>query len=364
MSAVTFALDRQSKEANEALWQGKVETQGNWVSVRPIEVLKISPGIEKLVFAYVPVAELEKTPKLKRWWMATRAYSLSATFMPCLAVLSYGFTQAWSVRPVVALLAGLGAVLLQVSINLDNDVEDHLKLIDLPGTNGGSGVIQRSWLSAREVKRFSRIALVFGVLCGLPALFREPALVLGIGIAGVVGAIGYSGPFFRLKYRGLGDIAVFGLCGPALTAGFSLAAFGQLNAGVFWLGTFFGFAAEAILHTNNLQDIEEDLSRGAKTLAARMGFSRAKVFLIFIYVTAFSALAVGVLTHVIPWACVVVIPIGFLFTGKLLRDVSKASGTLSPLLTGVRIQAAKTHLILGVLLCLTLLANIYGSSHG
>ena len=55
-------------------------------------------------------------------------------------------------------------------------------------------------------------------------MLREPAL-LGVVAIAALGAWGYSsGP--GLKYRALGDLAVVLLCGPVLTVGFALAAFG------------------------------------------------------------------------------------------------------------------------------------------
>lgn len=290
-----------------------------------------------------------------RWFTAIRAISLTATFTPCLATLLLGYAQGRVPNLPVAAAAALGALLFQIAINVLNDVEDHHRGIDLPGQHGGSGVIQRGWVSARDMRRLGWAALALGVLCGVPALVREPRLILAIGALGVVGTLGYSGRALALKYRALGDLAVLVLCGPAITAGFAVAAFGAVDAGTLWLGLATGFAAVGILHANNLQDIPIDTARGSVTFASWLGFARARHWFAAVYIAAYGSLLAGAALGHLPWASLAA-ALTLPPVIALVRSIYAASGPFSPQLQGARFRSAQLHLGMGLLTCAGLLA--------
>ncbi|MBX9769148.1 MAG: prenyltransferase, partial [Bdellovibrionales bacterium] len=192
-------------------------------------------------------------PILRAYFQSLRAISLTATGAPCVAMLLLGHNLGWPIDIWKALAAVLGVLLLQIAVNVLNDIGDHLRLIDLPGTWGGSGVLQNGWLTVKDLRRLAVFAIILGGLLGLFALRDHLQLVGGAVICiAALGTIGYSGRALQLKYRALGDITVWLLCGPALTIGFALAAFGEWNEIVIWMGALFGFLACGILHVNNL----------------------------------------------------------------------------------------------------------------
>ena len=342
----TLKLPLGSPDLRATLERGRVERDGRQLNALPTEV---SDG--EVVFQLVPDDALGRPAGLAPWLVAIRAISLTATATPCIAALLYGLWRGWEVDPVLAVLAVVGAVLLQVSVNVLNDVEDHLKLIDLPGRLGGSGVIQKGWLSAASMRRLGFVALAAGVLCGLPALARQPQLLLLLGGAGALGALGYSGWPFRFKYRALGDVAVFLLCGPVLTWGYALAAFGPdaVEPGVALVGSFFGLAAMAILHGNNLEDIGIDRDSGAVTLASALGYPAARFGMPLLYLAAYGVLWGGVATGRIPVYAAVAPLVGVPVVAKIVRKVMTATGSDDSALAGVRFEAAQAHLMLGVL---------------
>ena len=264
MNTLRLAVD--SPQGRAALWSGTVEHAGTLHRVLPKRVEDTAHGRE-LEVELAPLQASDRPPTFALWLAAIRAISLTATLTPAAAVWLYGRVMGWPLHPLIGGLAVLGAVLLQVGVNLLNDVEDHLRLIDLPGSLGGSGVIQRGWLSAQQVRRGAWVAFAAGVLCGLPAVVTEPMVLAGVAALGLLGAIGYSARPLSLKYVALGDLAVLLLCGPVLTLGAAASAFGRIDGGVLWLGLWFGAAAVVILHVNNMQDIEVDRSRKGPELA-------------------------------------------------------------------------------------------------
>ena len=304
--------------------------------------------------------DVERPSGLFCWFKAIRAISLTATLMPALATLLWLSLLGLPINLWIASGAVFAVVLLQMSVNLFNDVEDYFKLIDLPGTLGGSGVIQQGWLSAQQVARGAWVCLVLGCLAGLPALLNAPVVVLLCGAAAVVGVLGYSGWPLRLKYRALGDAAVLLLCGPALTFGIAAAATGAdlstLPVGVLALGLFFGFAATAILNANNINDLYVDGARGSVTLAAKLGFVFARHWQTLYYLLAGFALVT--LQQYEQAAIWMLLP--FLATPLVLmqlRALYLADRPDHQDLAQVRFQAAQTHLLLGVLLCIGMLLS-------
>lgn len=308
MSLQWYALDsEQTKQllregqvhfstADDSLETGIALDEGRWVAQ---QVNDASVGFEQVHLDQDSSINLRT--KLARGFVAIRAISLTATFMPGLAVLLWIWTQGQAMNVPVALGALLGVMFLQIAVNLLNDVEDYLKLIDLPGSLGGSGVIQQGWFTANEMQKAALLAMGLGCLLGLPALFAEPTLILMCGVAAVVGVIGYSGKPLRLKYRALGDVAVWLLCGPVLAIGISAAATGLIIEGVVLIGLFFGFAATAILNANNLNDIRTDRARGSITLAGSLGFDLARHWQSLYYICVFISLFALIINYQSHW---------------------------------------------------------------
>lgn len=335
-------LSLQDERLHAVLLTGEVPDQsGRWVAQK----------VESNQVYFSPVNKNE-VPAIHAWLISIRAISLTATLMPALACLLWLNFSGLSIDYRDAALAVAGLLLLQIAVNLLNDVGDYLKLIDLPNTPGGSGVIQKGWLTARQFQYAAWGALILGCMCGLPALLKAPEGILFCGLLGVIGVLGYSGRPFNLKYRALGDMSVFLLCGPVLTMGMSYAATGQLQDGVLLLGAYFGFAAAAILNANNMSDICTDEARGAKTLASVLGFHWARHGQTFYYVLAFLSL-LALYKALAFW---VLVP--FLLFPLLLQQLKTLYGaqdSWEQQLTTLRFEAAKLHLVLGVAVCVGLL---------
>lgn len=349
-----FYLPRESREAATALETGFLDRGGAPRAVRATEVRRRPEGSEEILFRTIAYPRPKGIgERLSRALIAARAISLTATLMPCLAVWAEGARRGSAVEFLPAISALVGAISLQLAVNLYNDVSDYRRLIDLPGTPGGSGVIEKGWFTPIEIRNWARFFAVFGVLAGLPALARRPVEIAITGGLGALGTLLYSHPRAGLKYLALGDFAVLALCGPVLTAGFSVAAFGTVIPSVLPIGGVLGLLACGLLHVNNLHDIEFDRARGAITLAGRIGFVASTRLLVAMYVGAAAALIGGVAAGRLPAIALAALGVTPLVV-PLLRRVCGAMGPSSPELEGTRITAAKIHLLAGVLLSLSL----------
>jgi len=341
----TLVLRADSRELRRAIETGTWTTKtGEILGARPARVL--ADGTVELELFARPAAG-----GIGAWIAAVRPPSLTATFTPVLATYLYGLARGWVMDVPTAIAAIIGVMALQIAVNLSNDVEDHRRLIDLPSTLGGAGVIQRGNLSAAAVRRGAIIAAILGLGLGLPAFFRDPAAFTVIGALAVVGGLGYSaGP--GLKYRALGDLSVIALCGPVLTAGASLAAFGTVDAFALAMGAALGLAAVGLLHVNNFQDAAADKARGVNTLALALGQGGSRVYLVALYVAAIATWVTAAALAALPVWVIALPVIAALPATALVRSLLKAEDPTT--ITPARLQAAATHLIFGALMCVAL----------
>jgi 1,4-dihydroxy-2-naphthoate octaprenyltransferase len=301
-----------------------------------------------------------KPSLLWRLAVSVRPYSFSATLGVGLVVLFMGLSEeknwnAWS-----GLAAGLSALFLHSAINLYNDYSDHLRKIDFLGGPGGSGCIQKNWLTEKQVKTLAHLFLVLGIgFAGFLGLTQswtwELWTLAGVGILGV---LLYSGGLFQFgaKYVALGELLVFLMCGPLLGWAFSWALFQEINLSVTLLSSILGLFAVALLFCNNLQDIPHDQSKGALTLPQLLGFGVSKRLLPGIYGLGFLLILGGVAMGFLPpfslLGLLVAIPVW-----HFSQEILKASGPFSPELENSRLKAAKMHGLMTLALSLGFLLD-------
>jgi 1,4-dihydroxy-2-naphthoate octaprenyltransferase len=195
------------------------------------------------------------------------------------------------------------------------------------------------------------VAVVFALAAGAPALVAHPVLAWVV-LGTVVGGLGYShGP--GLKYRALGDLAVLALCGPVLTGGYAVAAFGRFDWLVLALGAAFGMAAIGILHVNNTQDIANDRKAGARTVAMALGERRSMVYLGALYLLSLVGWPVIAWTAGLPVVAALLplisVPPALKLVRKLVQAIGTREGLGAPSLNLVRIEAAQVHLAFGAM---------------
>ncbi len=278
---------------------------------------------------------------MKKAIAATRAYSLTATMLPAVVILFLG-KSFWN-QPNLALkflISTLAIGLLQISVNLFNDAQDFESGVDSRDPHAGSGVIQKGWFSTKQLRKGALISFFAAGLLATFLFLQSPIWVTGLALVGAILSIQYSLPPLNLKYRGLGDPLVFLMCGPLLCFGFSGVYFAQIIPGTLPLGCALGFAALLILHSNNLADIDNDLSAGVKTLAGRLGFRRSiRLWLVYALGVCVSSILFSV------WASIMLIPF-LLVTLRNAKIIFIATSANDRKLIPLRVSSAQAHILL------------------
>jgi len=221
---------------------------------------------------------------LKRWYTAIRPFSLPASISPVIFGTVTAVTAGQAhFRPVLFLLSLVAMMAIHGGANIINDVVDYKKGLDRDVTPV-SGSVVRGWLSPRTSIAGGAAFFIFGSLLGLIIALYTGPFIIWLGAAGVAIGLFYTLAPVGLKYRGLGDLAVF----------LDFGVFGALGAWTVQTGSPswtpviwpvpISLLVVAILHANNWRDCATDGAGGFRTVAqwlGDMGSQRYYGFLIF-----------------------------------------------------------------------------------
>ncbi len=220
---------------------------------------------------------LDAKPLRAIWYQAIRPRSLTATYVP----IALGGVMAWeaeSFNLAYLILALLGTLALQIAANLFNEYFDYVKGIEADKTHGLGMILKNAYLTPRQVLAGAMANLILGSLIGLFFVWQTGPVILAIGVAAVLVVVLYTATPYALAYIGLGEIAVFVFMGPLIVFG-TYYVMVQDFAWVTITGSLpIAAVVAAILHANNLRDLESDKAGGRMTLAVRFGrtFARAE----------------------------------------------------------------------------------------
>jgi 1,4-dihydroxy-2-naphthoate polyprenyltransferase len=152
-----------------------------------------------------------------------------------------------------------------------NDYYDDQKGADTQDSLGPSGVIQQGLLKPRQVLTGGIALFLLGSAIGLYLTYISGPFILILGILSVAAGFFYTAGPAALAYIGLGELTAFMFMGPVMVLGTYYVQARTADVRVFLLSLPIAFLVSAILHANNLRDIEGDRSLGKRTLATLIG---------------------------------------------------------------------------------------------
>jgi 1,4-dihydroxy-2-naphthoate octaprenyltransferase len=296
-----------------------------------------------------------------------RAYVLGArpkTLLIAVAPVLVGAATAWAARarggqglawrPLAALAALLGAVLITVGTNYANDVFDHEKGADTAERLGPTRVTAAGLLTPTQVRAAMAASFLLATVCGvyLTAVAGWP--VVAIGLCSIVAGIAYTGGPYPLGYNGLGEVFVFVFFGLVAVCGTSFVTAGAVPPLAWITAVPSGSLAACVLLVNNVRDVQTDAPAGKRTLAVRFG----RGFGVGLY-GVFLALALG--APALAWGLGLAGPLSALLPAVLLlpgaRLVRAVHGERGATLNARLGQTAGLLLAHGVLFSLGLVAR-------
>ncbi len=226
------------------------------------------------------------------WFQALRPRVFTATFAPMglagIVALADGVFDA-----PLFLLALIGTLLLQSAANLINEYADFRRGADQLKQAGQGMTIKKRILSPESVLRGAIATTLGGCLLGLFLLSQSGPLLWLIGIGGVFVAVCYTAGPFPLAYKGLGEIAAAVFMGPAIVVGAYYVMQPEVSSGriaeLCWISLPIAFMVAAILHANNIRDMEADRAVNKRTLAVIFGLRFARAEFVFLVLGAYIA---------------------------------------------------------------------------
>lgn len=242
---------------------------------------------------------LRAHPRVEAWYKATRPRVFTASYVPMGAAAAAAIANG-VFRPLPFVLALVGVLFLQAGANLVNEYFDYVRGADALKQAGQGMTIKHNILTPREVLYGAIFSVVAGALIGLFLLIHSGPLLWWIGIGAVLVVITYTAGPFPLAYNGLGEIAVGIFMGPMIVVGAYYVMDTNIYAGLVWMSIPIAFMVAAILHANNIRDIDADRAVNKRTLAVIFGLRFARAEYAFLVGGTYVALALLVAGGLIP----------------------------------------------------------------
>lgn len=277
--------------------------------------------------------------KFKLFIRASRPFSLTASVIPVtiggiLALNEPGFSFTYLLLSIVAV------IFLQASVNLLNDHDDFINHVDTKDSHGSSGVIVEGLLTLKEVYVSGILLLILGCLIGLFLSYERGVAILILGIIGAVLGYFYTGKPLTLKYRGLGAPMVFIIFGPLMTLGGYYLQMQEFTIQAFLISIPTALLTTAILHGNDIRDINHDKKAGIKTLSIFIGYKKAQLVYSSLIILSYVSLIMMIIYKYVPFVsliCLLTVPAAIKNINKLrtaenssynIAELDKESGKL------------------------------------
>jgi 1,4-dihydroxy-2-naphthoate octaprenyltransferase len=293
---------------------------------------------------------------LQAWYRAARPRTLTATYVP-LGLAGALALQEGVFQLVPFVLALIGALFLQIAANLINEYYDYKRGAEDLKQAGQGMVIKQGVLTPNAVLIGAVVTVLIGVAIGLFLLTQSGPLLFWIGLGGVLVVIAYTAGPFPLAYNGLGEIAVFIFMGPVMILGAWYVMAREFSPLPLWVGVPIGFTCAAILHANNIRDMDADRAVNKRTLALMLGLRGARIEYNILMMGAYVLVVLMVLAGVMP-PTVLVAFITLPETLKLIRIINTSRDTGQ--LHMAQGRTAKLHGVFGFWLIVGWLAWLVG----
>jgi 1,4-dihydroxy-2-naphthoate polyprenyltransferase len=209
------------------------------------------------------------------WLVAARPRTLPAAVAPVLVgtALAGHEHHFHAFRFVCALI---GSVFIQIGTNLANDYSDARRGADTEDRLGPVRVTAGGLVPPRQVLIGTYVAFGVAVAAGIYLTAVAGWQLLLVGAASIAAGVLYTGGPRPYGYEGLGELFVFLFFGVVAVAGSYFVQTEHLEAEAFGLAVPVGLLAAAVLMVNNIRDVDTDRRAGKRTLAVKLGRTRAR----------------------------------------------------------------------------------------
>jgi 1,4-dihydroxy-2-naphthoate octaprenyltransferase len=225
---------------------------------------------------------------VKLWLVAARPRTLPAAVAPVLVGTALAQSEG-TFKPLRFACALIGSIFIQVGTNLANDYSDARRGADTEDRLGPVRVTAGGLMPPRQVLVGTYVAFGIAVAAGAYLIAVAGWELLLVGVASIAAGVLYTGGPKPYGYEGLGELFVFLFFGVVAVVGSYFVQVEDLTWEAFALSVPVGLLAAAILVVNNVRDVDTDRRAGKRTLAVKLGRSRARRLFAAMVALAFAA---------------------------------------------------------------------------
>ncbi|KAI4456258.1 4-dihydroxy-2-naphthoate octaprenyltransferase [Holotrichia oblita] len=227
--------------------------------------------------------------KISSYFTALRPWSLSASLMPTLlgSAIAYKYSNNADFNYLTSILTIFTVLCVHGAGNLVNTYYDFKKGID--DRKSDDRILVDHILTIDEVTTLGGLLYLIGSIGFALLILISPARLEHLALVyfgGLSSSFLYTGGI-GLKYIALGDLIVLTIFGPVSVLFAFMTQTGRLEWATIYYAIPLALNAEAILHSNNTRDAEDDKKAGIVTLAILIGRTASHVLYAFFLFTPY-----------------------------------------------------------------------------
>ena len=276
---------------------------------------------------------------------------MTASVVPIIVGASLSINTA-SLNWYLFLATLFGSLSIQIATNLTDEYSDHIR--------GGSDkkflaphkVIARGLIAPKSVLKAAVVSYLLSLIFGFYIFSQTGWPILVFCIPAMIIAILYSAGPIPLGNKGISEVVVFILMGPAMVLGSYYVQTLELTPRSLLVSLPIGLLVALIMYCNNLRDLDEDADSGKTSLASFLGIARAKRTYFMVLCSSYTIIILSTTLGILSsWALISFVSIPLAIRALKFRFDGSAKGELNLLM----VHTASIHFFTGIGLTIGLL---------
>jgi 1,4-dihydroxy-2-naphthoate polyprenyltransferase len=212
----------------------------------------------------------------------------SAGIVPVFLGTALAVEETGALNGVILLCTLFISIALQSAVNTLNDYSDFVKGADTAENTDdvNDASLVYNGIDPRHARTFGFVLIAAALVVGLYVILVTSWLALAFAAVGIVVLLLYALPRVPLSYTPFGELASGFVMGGVLTMATYFLQTGMVDFSVLYFALPAIITIGLVMLVNNTSDIEKDAAVGRRTLAVRLGRSRATILLYALIVAA------------------------------------------------------------------------------
>ncbi|MBC7421610.1 MAG: prenyltransferase [Bdellovibrio sp.] len=253
----------------------------------PVETFNLGSPEETVTFEMLEQKEIQRPSVFEFVSRLIKLPTFLLILMPLFFVFTKNFVDDRFRDPFCIVLAAFAMLFLFAGLNIRNDVVDHLSGFDRVNIAFTAKPIMSGWVTAWKAAHISWILIGISFLISLPIFILQIELFRILVVVIVLLVVSQFFEKNSYKQNWLGEWTLFLLLGPALVSGYQVSLGAGIDTEGLAFGVLWGFACLFLIHVNNFSHMLTSSQAQIKNTMTKMGFDKAKKFLIAWWTTYF-----------------------------------------------------------------------------